>query len=61
MTEGLSGRREMASEARERGATVTKGRGDNKERLCHKEGRKNVSRYIITPEIFRSREEAPGS
>lgn len=40
MAEGLFRRRETASEGRERGDPVTKGGGDNKERLCHREGGK---------------------
>lgn len=61
MAEGPFRRREMASEGRERGDTVTKGGGDNKERPCHREGRRNVSRYIRTPEISGVREEASGA
>jgi len=40
-----------------RGFTVTKGGGDHEERLCHRG--ENVSGYIMTPDIFRIREEAP--
>lgn len=39
---------------------VTKTGGDNRERLCHREGRENVSRHLATPEILGGREEAQG-
>lgn len=56
----LFGQREMARESR-REVTVTERGGDNKERLCHRERRGNVNSHIMTPEIFRLREEAPGA
>lgn len=44
-----------------REATVTEKGGDNKERLCHRERRGDVNSHIMTPDIFRIREEAPGA
>ena len=40
---------------------VTKAGGDNRERLCHREGRENVSGHLTTPEVFKGREEALGA
>lgn len=54
--EGLFRRRGRASEGRERGGVVTKG-GGNKKAMSQR-GRKNVSSYLITPEMFGITEEA---